>query len=53
MTLYNEQPYHYVMLATTFHPLAYLHEWSYPLRIGFEEISTTIYLEQISFPQET
>jgi hypothetical protein len=24
MTLYDEQPYHYMMLAMTFHPLAYL-----------------------------
>jgi hypothetical protein len=24
MALYDEHPYHYMMLATTFHPLGYL-----------------------------
>jgi hypothetical protein len=34
MAMYNKQPYHYVMLATTFHPLAYLYEWNYQGNIG-------------------
>jgi hypothetical protein len=53
MALYNEQPYHYVMLAMTCHPLAYLQEWSFPLRIGFKERSVAIYSKQILLPQET
>jgi hypothetical protein len=53
MALYNEQPYHYVMLAMTFHPLAYLQEWKFPLFIDFEKTLLVIYLEQIMFSQET
>jgi hypothetical protein len=49
MALYNEQPYHYVMLAMTFHPLAYLLEWSSPFQIGFEERLVVVCLKKIRF----
>jgi hypothetical protein len=37
------------MLAMTFHPLAYLLEWSSPFQIGFQERLVVVYLEQIHF----
>jgi hypothetical protein len=43
MALYNKQPYPYVMLAMTFHPLTYLYEWSFTLQIGFEERLIVVY----------
>jgi hypothetical protein len=53
MALYNEQAYHYVMLAATFHPLAYLYKWNFPLQIGFKEKSAIIYSKQTPLLQET
>ncbi len=53
MAMYNKQPYHYMMLATTFHPLAYLQEWNLPLEIRFEERLVVIYSKQIPLLQKT
>jgi hypothetical protein len=52
MALYDKQPYLYVLLAMTFHPLTYLYEWSFTFQIGFEEILVAIYSEQIQLLQE-
>jgi hypothetical protein len=53
MALYDKQPYDYVMLAMTFHPLNYLYEWSFTLQIGFKERFIVVYLKQIQLFQET